>query len=531
MKTNSLDFDAQALREKILDLAMRGKLVPQDPNDEPASVLLDKIKAKKAELIKEKKIKKTKSLPPITNEEKPFDIPDSWEWVRLGDIGTVATGNTPSKRNLEFYGGNIPFVKPADIQIQEINYNTEEYLSNIGEKKGRIAYKDDILITCIGNLGRNNVINKKVAYNQQINSISPIIVNSELIHYFMSSNFFVSSMYKWASATTLPILNKTKLSRLIIPLPSLTEQKRIIVKIAQLFALLRKVETSTQQYAKLQTLLKSKVLDLAMRGKLVKQDPNDETVSELLKKIKAEKAELIKEKKIKKTKSLPPITDEEKPFDIPDSWEWVRLGDIGTVSTGNTPSKRNLEFYGGNIPFVKPADIQIQEINYNTEEYLSNIGEKKGRIAYKDDILITCIGNLGRNNVINKKVAYNQQINSISPIIVNSELIHYFMSSNFFVSSMYKWASATTLPILNKTKLSRLIIPLPSLTEQKRIIVKIAQLFALLRKVETSTQQYAKLQTLLKSKVLDLAMRGKLVKQDPNDEPASVLLEEVAYSS
>ena len=126
MKTNSLDFDAQALREKILDLAMRGKLVPQDPNDESASVLLEKIKAEKAELIKEKKIKKTKPLPPITDDEKPFDIPDSWEWVRLGDVGNWAAGATPSRKHPEYYGGNIPWLKTGDLNDDVVEDTTEK---------------------------------------------------------------------------------------------------------------------------------------------------------------------------------------------------------------------------------------------------------------------------------------------------------------------------------------------------------------------------------------------------------------------
>ena len=501
MKTNSLDFDAQALREKILDLAMRGKLAPQDPNDEPASVLLDKIKAKKAELIKEKKIKKTKSLPPITDEEKPFDIPDSWEWVRLGDIGNVATGNTPSKRNLEFYGGNIPFVKPADIQIQEINYNTEEYLSNIGEKKGRIAYKDDILITCIGNLGRNNVINKKVAYNQQINSISPIIVNSELIHYFMSSNFFVSSMYKWASATTLPILNKTKLSRLIIPLPSLTEQKRIIVKIAQLFALLRKVETSTQQYAKLQTLLKSKVLDLAMRGKLVKQDPNNEPASVLLEKIKAEKAELVKEKKIKKSKPLPEITDDEKPFDIPDSWEWVRLGEVGNyIQRGRSPKydKKNKSHPIISQKCVQWENIYLKDAKYITKTFFDKLEDY--RFVQENDVLwnSTGTGTVGRLNIVKQNLDHIPVDSHVTLIRMNKQVnpdyIYYYLRSPEIQDNLNDYLTGTTKQKeLGLTNILKVKIPLPPLSEQSRIAAKIAQLFTLLRKVETSTQQYAKL--------------------------------------
>lgn len=218
---------------------MRGRVVEQDPHDEPASVLLEKIRVEKERLIKEGKIKKSKPLPPITDDEKPFDIPDSWEWVRLGDVSLIVTGNTPSKKKHEYYGGNIPFIKPNNIQNSSIDCSTDELLTLEGLQKGRIAGEGTILITCIGNLGRNNVVNKKVAYNQQINNIIPIKVESELLHYFLLSSFFISSMYRLASATTLPILNKSKLANLIVPIPPSQEQRHIINKITELFNLLK----------------------------------------------------------------------------------------------------------------------------------------------------------------------------------------------------------------------------------------------------------------------------------------------------
>ena len=478
MKTNSLDFDAQALREKILDLAMRGKLVPQDPNDEPASVLLEKIKAEKAELIKEKKIKKTKPLPPLTDDEKPFDILDSWEWVRLGDVGNWAAGATPSRKHPEYYGGNIPWLKTGDLN-DDVVEDTTEKITKLGVENSsvKINKPGNVLIAMYGaTIGKLGIVgNKELVTNQACCGCTPFngVYNWYLFYYLFASR---KRLIDLGSGGAQPNISKQKIENFSFPLPPLSEQSRIAAKIAQLFALLRKVETSTQQYAKLQTLLKSKVLDLAMRGKLVKQDPNDEPASVLLKKIKAEKQELIKEKKIKKTKPLPPITDDEKPFDIPDSWEWVRLGDVSLITTGNTPSKNNLIFYGGNLSFIKPADIQNMAINYDTDEFLSKEGEEKGRIAHKGDILITCIGNLGRNNVLNKKAAYNQQINNISPLILNSEILHFFMLSNFFISSMYRLASATTLPILNKSKLASMFVPLPPLNEQQRIIKQILKI-------------------------------------------------------
>ncbi|MFD3287155.1 restriction endonuclease subunit S [Lactobacillus johnsonii] len=495
MKTNSLDFDAQALREKILDLAMRGKLVKQDPNDEPASALLEKIKAEKAELVKEKKIKKSKPLPEITDDEKPFHIPDSWKWVRGEDIvSLIGDGlhGTPvfSKEGVPFVNGSNLIDGKISLTKSTKFVSEEEYLK----------YKKDLLpgtlfLSLNGTLGKvAKYHNEKIVLGKSAGYFSLIDVKmQDFIFYFLQSAIFkkyYDSKYTGSVIKNIPL---KALRECIIPLPPLEEQSRIAAKIAQLFALLRKVESSTQQYAKLQTLLKSKVLDLAMRGKLVEQDPNDEPASVLLEKIKAEKEQLIKEKKVKRSKPLPPISDEEKPFEIPDSWEWVRLGDVGLIATGNTPTKNNSDFYGGTTPFIKPADIQNLIINYNTKDFLSEKGEQKGRLAYKNDILVTCIGNLGRNNIINRKVAYNQQINGISPLIVSSSLLHYFMLSSFFISSMYNYASATTLPILNKTKLSNLIIPLPPLAEQSRIVDKIEMIFSLFCKDESSTQQYENL--------------------------------------
>ena len=487
MKTNSLDFDAQALREKILDLAMRGKLVKQDPNDEPASVLLEKIKAEKAELVKEGKIKKSKALPEITDDEKTFDIPESWEWVRLGDAANIIMGQAPKGTTVNELGEGIEFHQGKTEFTDKIIGKSLKYTTS----DNKIIDDKYIIMAVRAPVGDVNLLNRKISIGRGLAGIMPYVSNKEYIFYYLDSikSYFEAN----STGSTFKAINGNTIKNAPIPLPPLSEQSRIAAKIAQLFALLHKVESSTQQYAKLQTLLKSKVLDLAMRGKLVKQDPNDEPASGLLEKIKAEKEQLIKEKKIKRSKPLPPISDEDKPFDIPESWEWVRLGDVGLIATGNTPTKNNSDFYGGTTPFIKPADIQNLIINYNTKDFLSEKGEQKGRLAYKNDILVTCIGNLGRNNIINRKVAYNQQINGISPLIVSSSLLHYFMLSSFFISSMYNYASATTLPILNKTKLSNLIIPLPPLAEQSRIVDKIEMIFSLFYKGESSTQQYENL--------------------------------------
>lgn len=490
MKTNTLDFDAQALRKRILDLAMRGKLVPQDPSDEPASVLLEKIKAEKAELVKEKKIKKSKPLPVITDDEKPFDIPDSWEWVRLNDVGVWAAGATPSRRHPEYYGGNIPWLKTGDLNDGVVNETTEK-ITELGVKNSSVKVNKpgNVLIAMYGaTIGKLGIVgSQELVTNQACCGCSLFdgVYNWYLFYYLLSSR---KRLIDLGSGGAQPNISKNKIEKFTFPLPPLSEQSRIAAKIAQLFALLRKVETSTQQYAELQTLLKSKVLDLAMRGKLVKQDPNDEPASVLLEKIKAEKAELVNEKKIKKSKPLSPITDEEKPFDIPDSWEWVRLGDVtSAITKGTTPKGGKDAYIDKGIKFYRAENIKNYSITYKPIKYISsdiNKNQLKRSQLKLNDLLITIAGTLGNvaivkeNNLpsnVNQAIAIVRLINRDS---FNEEYLSYALSNQS--SEIIKRKKTTSIPNLTLQQIAEAIIPIPPLSEQSRVIAKIAQLFSLL---------------------------------------------------
>ena len=479
MKTNSLDFDAQALREKILDLAMRGKLVPQDPNDESASVLLEKIKAEKAELIKEKKIKKTKPLPPITDDEKPFDIPDSWEWVRLGDVGTITSGGTPKTSEKSYWEeGKIPWITPAVMSASQndIVFNNKDvkYINNLGLEKSsaHLIPKDSLVVSSRAPIGYVNIVPFEYTTNQGCKSVSLYDDTNKQFIYFAIKNA-VPEMNRRASGTTFKEISGTKFGQTIVPLPPLSEQSRIAAKIAQLFALLRKVESSTQQYAKLQTLLKTKVLDLAMRGKLVKQDPNDEPASELLKKIKAEKAELIKEKKIKKTKPLPPITDDEKPFDIPDNWKWVRLGDVAeNMRYGFTASAKD----EGNSKFLRITDIQDNMVNWNAVPSCNVPHAKINDLQLHDeDILIARTGGtVGKSYLVKKipgRVVFASYLIRIRLFpIQRNDYISLVLKSPLYWHFISEKQSGTGQPNVNASKLSEFILPLPPINEQARIV-------------------------------------------------------------
>ncbi len=355
----------ETLDKVILDLAIKGKLVEQNQDDEPASELIKRIKAEKQRLIDEKVIKKEKPLPPIEDEEIPFDIPNNWEWVRLGEIGLLQTGNTPSTSKAEYFGRDIPFITPADISKGKIFYENRG-LSFLGKEKGRVAKQNAILQVCIGgSIGKVYYTDREVCFNQQINGIDLYICNFKYIYLILSSTYFYEELIKNSNGTATPIINKSSWGNLPIPLPPIEEQKRIVSKVEKLQSiikdlkeiyiknqnnrenlkksLLSEIESQSSDkdllknletiFTNFDKIIKTKedikdirnlILSLAIKGKLVEQRESNEPASELIKRIKAEKEQLIKEKIIKKEKTLPPIEKEEIPFDIPSSWEWVR---------------------------------------------------------------------------------------------------------------------------------------------------------------------------------------------------------------
>ena len=481
MKTNTLDFDAQALRDKILDLAMRGKLVPQDPNDEPASVLLEKIKAEKAELVKEKKIKKSKPLPEITDDEKPFDIPDSWEWVRIDTFNTYNGHSVhPDKNPNELF-------ELYSVPIYE-NKHPEEVAGKKIKSNKQSVKLDDILL-CKINPRINRVWKvgsftkyKSIASTEWIVIRQKYIVSNYLRYAFMSPYFRELLQSEVSGVGGSLTRAKPKIVKnYIVPLPPLSEQSRIAAKIAQLFALLRKVETSTQQYAKLQTLLKSKVLDLAMRGKLVKQDPNDEPASELLKKIKAEKAKLIKERKIKKSKPLPPITDEEKPFDIPDSWKWVRISDVLDVRDGTHDTPK---YVADGIPLITSKNISngkldFTNINFISKDDFEKINERSK--VDKGDIIFAMIGTIGNPVLVDTDTKFG--IKNVALLKHFTDKLNMDFILDYLLVLQVIWNSNATGAVqkfVSLRKIRKSVLPLPPFKEQKKIVRKIDQIFRMI---------------------------------------------------
>ena len=331
----------QDLKNSILQLAIQGKLVPQDANDEPASVLLERIKFEKQKLINEKKIKKEKPLPEITDEEKPFEIPESWEWCRIEDISNSYIGLTYKPSDVSENGTVV--LRSSNIQNGKFSLLDIVKLSVDIPEKLRVR-ESDILI-CARN-GSQKLVGKSALVTKEAEGMTfgafMAICKTPFYAYvfrFLQSELFFSQLREVSGTTTINQLTQKNFNSFLIPLPPLSEQHRIVAKIEELMPLVEEYDKAQKELdalnAKLPEALKKSILQEAIQGKLVPQDPNDEPASVLLQRIRKEKEQLVKDGKLKKKDLVTtPITDEEKPFEIPESWEWCRMGEIFSMQAG-----------------------------------------------------------------------------------------------------------------------------------------------------------------------------------------------------
>ena len=545
-------YGVKKLRELILELAVRGKLVPQDASDEPASELLKRIAAEKAKLVAEGKIKKSKPLAEITDDEKPFELPINWKWAKLGLIGYTQTGATPSKSNPEYFGSDIPFIKPGDIYPNHIEYSNEGLSFYGAEKSGRIAPSNSLLMVCIGTIGKCNLVQTDCSFNQQINSVTPYIFNSNFLLAVCRSVHFNAEAWDRSSSTTIAILNKGNWEEISIPIPPITEQHRIVAKVDELMTLCDQLENQHNNAAvaheKLVThllgtltrsqnaedfntnwqrisehfdtlftteasidALKQTLLQLAVMGKLVPQDPNDEPASELLKRIQAEKAKLIAEGKIKKDKPLAVITEEEKPFDLPVGWEWARLGDISQLKGGMAYQSSAFVETGKNqvirMGNVRPWRLRIDEkavfidnsVADKTMEYSLNI----------DDIVITMTGTIGKRDYVysarihesdvqHKKLFLNQRLCSVRPYLMKPRYLDMAMKDDRLLDVIFSNATGTANQAnISMAALNLWLIPIPPIKEQNFIVTKVDELLALCNQLKASITSANQLQQKL----------------------------------
>ncbi|EAQ6497429.1 restriction endonuclease subunit S [Salmonella enterica] len=489
-------YGIKKLRELILELAVRGKLVPQDPNDEPASELLKRIAAEKAELVKQGKIKKQKPLPEISEGEKPFELPEGWEWIRFGSIYEME------------YGNNLP---------QEKRSNSGEY--NVYGSNGIVGTHNEACIKspCIvigrkGSAGALNLSDQAACWVTDVaySTIPPSAMNLEFV-FIQFHTLGLDTLGKGIK----PGLNRNDAYNLTIAIPPQSEQKAIVSKVNELMSLCDQLEqhslTSLDAHQQLvETLLttltdsqnadelaenwarisehfdtlftteasidalKQTILQLAVMGKLVPQDPNDEPASELLKRIAQEKAQLVKDGKIKKQKPLPPISDEEIPFVPPNHWEWVRFGEIGEIKGGGTPSKNNSAFWEGDIPWVSPKDMKVDYIS-KSELSISQDAVQNSSVTLisEESLLFVVRGMILAHTfpvaIAKKEVTINQDMKAISTDLYHPDfLIKMMKACSIRVLSLVDRSSHGTCKLVSD-KLFSLVLPLPPLKEQLRI--------------------------------------------------------------
>lgn len=478
-------MDTKALRQKILDLAIHGKLVPQDPNDEPASVLLERIRAEKERLIKEGKIKKGKKSAKTSDKPHyPFELPKGWVWTTVEDVcSKIGSGSTPKGSNYSKEG--IPFFRSQNVYNSGIVMSDIKYISDEIHQMmiGTEVVANDLLLNITGgSLGRCAVIPsnfEKGNVSQHVCILRPIVIKPEFLHCFILSSFFAKSMKITGSGREgLP---KYNLEKMLLPLPPEQEQERIVAETKRLQSFVDELETSCENMTKLVAQVKSKVLDLAIHGKLVPQDPNDEPASELLKRINP-KAEIITDNG---------HYQKNKHFEIPNTWELCKLGTISKIARGGSPRpiKDYLTNDADGINWIKIGDTTKEGKYINSvKEKIRPEGVKKSRMVHKGDFLLTNSMSFGRPYILNVDGCIHDGWLVISPIgeAYTSDFLYYLLSSSFAYEQFTNVASGGVVTNLNSDKVADTIFPLPPLAEQKRIVKKIEFIFTQMDTIEAA---------------------------------------------
>ena len=527
-------YGIKKLRELILELSVRGKLVPQDPNDEPASELLRGMKKQQEDLIKERKIKKPKKLPSIDGTLESISVPQGWELCYLNDIGDWGAGATPNRTNSGYYGGDIPWFKSGELSEDYIT-DSEEHITALALKECSLRDNQpgDVLIAMYGaTIGKTSILNTRSTTNQAVCACTPFdgLSNQYLLIFLKASKKVFTAM---GAGGAQPNISKEKIVATLFALPPLNEQLRIVKKVEQLMSLCDQLEqqslTSLDAHQQLvETLLgtltdsqnaeelaenwarinehfdtlftteasvdalKQTILQLAVMGKLVPQDPNDEPASELLKRIAQEKAQLVKEGKIKKQKPLPPISDEEKPFELPEGWCFCRMDDLcSAITSGSTPSKEIFSTDEG-IPYLKVYNIRNQQIDFKYQpQFIQrqyHFEKMQRSILYPGDVIMNIVGPpLGKIAIIPDHYPEwncNQAIVLFRLIKkdLNKYVYNYLLSGVFL--DFIELIGTAGQDNISIAKSKNIVIPLAPVNEQNRIVEKLTEIINIAEKLK-----------------------------------------------
>ena len=455
----------------------------QRPEEGTAQELYAQIQAEKQRLIKEGKIKKEKPLPEITEDEKPFEIPDGWMWVRFGHITNLLSGQDLKPTDYNDKKKGIPYITGAS------NITDAKVIINRWTENAKaIANKGDLLLTCKGTVGKTVILQEeKVHIARQIMAITSYKADINFIRFFIERQI---GALKAQAKSIIPGIERKNILLLTFPLPPLAEQKRIVAKIEELLPLVDRYEKA---WTKLEEFnrrfpedMKKSILQQAIQGKLVEQRPEEGTAQELYAQIQAEKRRLIKEGKIKKEKPLPEIAEEEKPFEIPEGWMWVRLGEIcKSISDGDhQPPPQVPE----GVPFLVISNVSAGRIDFSSTRYVPQDyfnALSNDRIAQKGDILFTVTGSYGIPIKVesDEKFCFQRHI-ALLKLMLDWDYIFYILKSPTIKSQCDAVATGTAQKTVGLKSLRNLIVPLPPLAEQKRIVEKLEELLAMCERLK-----------------------------------------------
>ena len=524
-------MDTKALRQKILDLAIRGKLVPQDPSDEPASVLLEKIREEKARMVKDGKLKKKDikndsiiyvgednlhyekfqdGTVKCIEDEIPFDVPEGWAWERLSNLAAFSGGKTPSTSHREFWDGEILWVTSKDMKNKYIT-SSQLRLSVLGAEQMQMYQPDTLLLVTRSGILRHtlpvSILKERATINQDLKAIVLYMPQLAEYIYVCLKGMEAQLLLKYTkSGTTVENINFNEFQKILLPIPPLQEMAKIIVAICKAEHIISSIEDSKVELVKNVAKAKAKILDLAIRGKLVPQDPNDEPASVLLKRIRQEKEELIKQGKIKRNKKEPVIfkgednsyylndgqmtldINDDLPFDIPDSWDWVRLKDVFIINPRNKLDD-DLE-----VSFIPMPLIEDGYSGKHTAEVRHWKEVKTGFTHFAEgDIGVAKITPCFENrkstvfeNLTNGYGAGTTELHVLRPFgksILAQYLLAYIKSDYFIENGKQTFTGAVGQQRIGKEYVENAYFPLPPIKEQERIVQQISAVFEYLNMI------------------------------------------------
>lgn len=480
-------IDTEALRNKVIDLAIQGKLTEQLPSDGDAETVYAQIQEEKAKLVKEGKIKKEKPLPPISEDEIPFEIPDNWKWVRLGDISAVISkGTTPRGGNVAYLDSGIGFLRVENLAgYDRIDTTSMKYIdveTHNGFLKRSILEAGDVLISIAGTLGRTGLVREEdlpLNTNQAIafvRMVTKFYVDVEYISYILNALTIQKELGNKKVAMAIPNLSLEVISKAMVPLPPFDEQKRIVLVIRKALDILNEIDDLQEKYCNDLTTLKSKIIDAGIRGKLTEQLPEDGDAETLYTQLQEEKAKLIKEGKIKKEKLLPDISADEIPFEIPKNWKWVRIGNITHNHGQKTPQNRFCYIDVGTLDNV---NHKLND-NENVVEAKDAPSRAKKIVEVGDVLYSTVRPYLHNICVIDRSFTYEPiastafaVMHTFDDCLINRYLFYWLLSGWFDKYANGDSSKGALYPAIGEKDFFKGLMPLPPIEEQKRIVAKI----------------------------------------------------------